>query len=74
MQGARVSAIRVDARGGTQSAREARSGIRVDARAIPLVDDGATHRVRVVMGEPEPHASPIPAAETTLSLRIPPEQ
>jgi hypothetical protein len=26
----------------------------VDARRIPLVDDGATHRLRVVMGEPAP--------------------
>ncbi len=27
-------------------------GVRVDHRAIPLVDDGALHRVRVVMGIP----------------------
>jgi cyclic beta-1,2-glucan synthetase len=27
-------------------------GVAVDPRAIPLVDDGATHQVRVVMGEP----------------------
>ncbi|MEO6595932.1 MAG: carbohydrate-binding protein, partial [Planctomycetota bacterium] len=26
-------------------------GVAVDAAAIPLIDDGATHRVRVVMGE-----------------------
>jgi len=27
-------------------------GARVDARAIPLVDDREMHRLRVVMGEP----------------------
>ena len=35
-------------------------GDRVDARSIPLVDDGATHRLRVVMGEPVPEAAPTP--------------
>ncbi len=29
-------------------------GARVDARAIPLVDDGVTHAVRVVLGDVEP--------------------
>jgi cyclic beta-1,2-glucan synthetase len=29
-------------------------GARVDARAIPLVDDGAVHRLRVVLGAPGP--------------------
>ena len=29
-------------------------GNRVDARAIPLVDDGAVHRLRVVLGAPDP--------------------
>jgi cyclic beta-1,2-glucan synthetase len=27
-------------------------GSRVDTRAIPLIDDGEIHRLRVVMGEP----------------------
>jgi cyclic beta-1,2-glucan synthetase len=27
-------------------------GAAADWRAVPLVDDGATHRVRVVLGEP----------------------
>jgi cyclic beta-1,2-glucan synthetase len=27
-------------------------GLLVDARAIPLVDDGATHQVRLVLGDP----------------------
>jgi len=38
----------------------------VDAAAIPLIDDGVTHRLQVVMGEPG--ASPSPAAESTVSL------
>ena len=29
-------------------------GAAVDARAIPLVDDGGTHDVRVVLGVPRP--------------------
>ena len=29
-------------------------GARVEPQAIPLVDDGALHRLRVVMGEPAP--------------------
>jgi cyclic beta-1,2-glucan synthetase len=37
-------------------------GVRVNAGAIPLVDDGAVHVVRVVMGESEPEASPAPTA------------
>ncbi len=36
-------------------------GVRVDARAIPLVDDGAEHRLRVVMGERAVEAAPTPA-------------
>jgi hypothetical protein len=28
------------------------NGVGVDAGAIPLVDDGAVHRLRVVMGTP----------------------
>jgi cyclic beta-1,2-glucan synthetase len=32
-------------------------GVRVDARAIPLTDDGGTHHVRVVLGNPRPAAS-----------------
>ena len=43
-------------------------GARVDARRIPLVDDGAVHRLRVVMGESAPEAAAMPAAESTLSL------
>jgi len=41
----------------------------VDAAAIPLVDDGAVHRLRVVMGEPG--AAPLPAAEGAVSLANP---
>jgi cyclic beta-1,2-glucan synthetase len=37
-------------------------GSPVDAAAIPLVDDGATHRVRVVVGEQTP-AKPGAAAQ-----------
>jgi cyclic beta-1,2-glucan synthetase len=48
-------------------------GARVEPRAIPLVDDGAVHRLRVVMGEPAPEAPPIGAAEITLSLGHPRE-
>jgi cyclic beta-1,2-glucan synthetase len=35
-------------------------GSRVDHRAIPLVDDGAQHRVRVVMGDPARDSIPMP--------------
>jgi cyclic beta-1,2-glucan synthetase len=35
-------------------------GVPVDHRAIPLVDDGASHRVRLVLGDPE--AGNVPAA------------
>ena len=48
-------------------------GARVDARAIPLVDDGAVHRLRVVMGDPTPEATPLPAVESRLSLGNPRE-
>jgi len=41
---------------------------RVDAQAIPLLDDGAEHRLRVVMGEPAPESSPVQAARGALSL------
>ncbi|HEU4334560.1 MAG TPA: carbohydrate-binding protein, partial [Candidatus Eisenbacteria bacterium] len=34
-------------------------GVRVDARAIPLADDGQTHRVRVVMGKPKTAIVPV---------------
>jgi cyclic beta-1,2-glucan synthetase len=37
-------------------------GVQVNAGAIPLVDDGAVHVLRVVMGESEPEASPTPTA------------
>jgi len=48
-------------------AEAALDGARVNARAIPLVDDGGVHRLRVVMGEPAPgaHAGPV---ESALSL------
>ena len=36
-------------------------GVRVDARSIPLVDDGAEHRLRVVMGEHSVATAPAPA-------------
>jgi len=42
-------------------------GTRVDSQAIPLVDDGAVHRVQVVLGDPSPETPPIPA-ESTFSL------
>jgi cyclic beta-1,2-glucan synthetase len=48
-------------------------GVPVDAGAIPLVDDGAVHRLRVVMGEP-PLASAArvgPGAEGAVSLGNP---
>jgi len=35
-------------------AEAALDGVRVDARRIPLVDDGAVHQLRVVMGESAP--------------------
>jgi cyclic beta-1,2-glucan glucanotransferase len=47
-------------------ARTELDGARLDEATIPLLDDGRTHRVRVVMGEP-----PVPAekgvGERTLS-------
>ena len=36
-------------------------GVRVDPRAIPLVDDGAVHHVRVMMGHPAPETAPVQA-------------
>jgi cyclic beta-1,2-glucan synthetase len=41
---------------GIESARL--DGVAVDPRAIPLVDDGGAHEVRVVMGRAEPRADP----------------
>jgi cellobiose phosphorylase len=46
-------------------------GVRVEPQAIPLVDDGAHHRLRVVMGEPAPEVAPMPVTESTLSLGSP---
>ena len=43
-------------------------GTRVDHRAIPLVDDGGVHYVRVMMGEPAPETAPAPAMEGTIPL------
>ena len=40
----------------------------VDPAAIPLVDDGAVHRVHVVMGEPTPGSWPPAITESLLSL------
>jgi len=37
-------------------------GVAVDAAAIPLVDDGETHRVRVVMRDPAPRSVALAAA------------
>jgi cyclic beta-1,2-glucan glucanotransferase len=42
-------------------------GVQVNARAIPLVDDGAVHCLRVVIGEPASEVLPGPA-ENVLSL------
>jgi cyclic beta-1,2-glucan synthetase len=48
-------------------------GVPVDAAAIPLVDDGAVHHLRVVMGEPAPAPAAVggPGAESTLTLGNP---
>src|SRR5258706_1836620 len=43
-------------------------GATVDAGAIPLVDDGAVHRLRVRMGDPAAEVLPEPEAEDVLSL------
>jgi hypothetical protein len=49
-------------------------GARVDPQAIPLVDDSAVHRLRVVMGESMPEASRVRTAEATLTSGDPPER
>ncbi len=36
----------------------------IDHRAIPLVDDGAVHRVRVIMGDPGPEPASLSAVHT----------
>ena len=46
------SPSRIPDAGTAASRRRGWTALRVDSRAIPLVDDGAVHRVRVVMGEP----------------------
>jgi cyclic beta-1,2-glucan synthetase len=43
-------------------------GVRVEPQAVPLVDDGAVHRLRVVMGEARPRTAPAPTTETAVSL------
>jgi cellobiose phosphorylase len=48
-------------------------GAPADAGAIPLVDDGAVHRLRVVMGEPAPDTLPSIGAESAVSLANPRE-
>jgi len=42
-------------------------GAPVDPRAIPLVDDGATHRVRLVLGEPRRLVAPVAKQGATAS-------
>jgi cyclic beta-1,2-glucan synthetase len=42
-------------------AEAALDGVQVDARSIPLVDDGAVHRVQVTMGEPAHVTAPVRA-------------
>ena len=44
-------------------------GARVEPKAIPLVDDGATHRVRIVMGEPPRREGPARREEATVGGR-----
>jgi cyclic beta-1,2-glucan synthetase len=46
-------------------------GVRVEPRTIPLADDGAVHRLRVVMGEPAPEAAVVGAGETAHSAGSP---
>ena len=48
-------------------------GAPTDAGAIPLVDDGAVHRVVVVMGEPTPDALPGIVTESAVSSGTPRE-
>jgi cellobiose phosphorylase len=43
-------------------------GARVDHRAIPLVDDGGVHYVRVMMGDPAPETAPVQAMGSTIPL------
>jgi cyclic beta-1,2-glucan synthetase len=42
-------------------------GAPIDARTIPLSDDGAVHRVHVVMGDPASPVTPTRAAEAAVS-------
>ena len=46
-------------------------GVEVNSRAIPLSEDGAVHRVRVVMGAPAPDPGPPGSSEGALSLGNP---
>jgi len=46
-------------------------GVRVDPAAIPLADDGATHQVRVLMGEPAPAFDPAESVESVLLAENP---
>jgi cyclic beta-1,2-glucan synthetase len=48
-------------------------GIAADSERIPLVDDGAVHRLHVVMGEPVLDTVPGNGAESSVSLKIPRE-
>lgn len=50
-------------------ARAELDGARVDPAAIPLVDDGATHEVRLVLGDPEPTAGKGPGSRRLREVR-----
>ena len=50
------STCRTPAIAAGESPRPRTDGAPIDSRAIPLVDDGATHAVSLVMGEPSAHA------------------
>ena len=54
-------------------AKASLDGAPADAGAIPLVDDGAVHRLRVVMGEPTPDVPPGTGTESAVSLGNPRE-
>jgi cyclic beta-1,2-glucan synthetase len=43
-------------------------GVRVDANAVPLTDDGEVHRLRVVMGESPPVIPVAPATPEAMTL------
>jgi cyclic beta-1,2-glucan synthetase len=47
-------------------------GSRVDANAVPLVDDGGVHRLQVLLGDPVPATAPTPAEHDPLPMGNPP--